>query len=116
MSLPNSDAITGNPVHEILMIYKTILDNPRFDEFQKHESMLDQLYIKLDSWELTEEEKTGLREIQKMHEQIIRFIVAEKESLSQEMFLYGKKKRAANHYNTLSNSYDAGAFFMDFRK
>lgn len=116
MSLPNSNSITNNPVYEIFRIYKIILANPCFEEFQKHESMLDHLYTKLDSWELTKEEKTELLEIQKMHEQIIRFIVEEKESISQEIFLHEKKKHAANHYNTLSNNYDVGALFMDFRK
>ncbi|AWB46228.1 hypothetical protein DCC85_20065 [Paenibacillus sp. CAA11] len=101
----------------ILEIYKLILsESATFDEYTKYSEELDQLYIEVGSKEPSEEDSLILEDIKVLHERIIQLIMLEKEKLSQEIVMFEKRKRMTQDYGKLSNNYDVGAFFVDFKK
>jgi len=106
----------SNPLKELLETYNLILEKSEFSEYVKYEDLLDQLYIKIADMRLTEEDRMMIAEIQELHGRIIRFITLEKESLSQKMVNFSKRKRVTQSYGGMTNNYDVGAFFVDFKK
>lgn len=106
----------SNPLVELMQIYKQILDKRSFEEYEKHADMLDQLYIKINMMDMSAGNLELLAEVRTLHEQVIHFITLEKESLSQEIIMFNRKKRMTQDYGKTYNANDVGAFFVDFKK
>ncbi|GIO33300.1 MULTISPECIES: hypothetical protein [Paenibacillus] len=105
----------GNSIDEILLIYQNILQNPSFKMYEENANRLDQLYEDVKNQPITSEDKVKIAQILELNEQVIQVILNEKVMLSQEIIMFEKKKQATNYYGKLSNTYDVGAFFVDFK-
>lgn len=105
-----------NPIEALLFLYRKVMENPSFDQYQKYEGTTTQLFEQVMHKELTSTDKVLLLEVRDLHEQIIHVILEEQSNLNEEFDLFKRKKRASDHYGKLLSNYDAGAFFVDHKK
>ncbi|GIP60213.1 hypothetical protein MKX50_22770 [Paenibacillus sp. FSL W8-0186] len=102
------------PVGQLLNLYRKVMDNPNFDQYQIYEADITTLFEKISEMQLSEADLILLSEVRILHEQIIHVILEEKSSLNEEIDLFERKKRANDHYGKSSN-YNVGAFFVDLK-
>lgn len=105
----------SNPVEQLHLLYKKVVENPCFDQYAIYENSITRLFDCIKQRQFNESDRLLLAEIREMHEQVICAILAEKNNLSMDMDLLERKKRASDHYGRISN-YNASAFFVDFKK
>lgn len=106
------------PIETLLFLYRKIMENPSFNEYQKYEDTITHLFEQVMHKEVTSTDRNRslLCEVRDLHEQIIHVILKEQSNLNEEIDLFERKKRASDHYGKLSGNYEAGAFFVDYKK
>lgn len=104
-----------NPIEELLYLYRNIMDNPCFDQYEAYKDQIAVLFDRMTSAEISESDRLLLIEIRIIHEHIIRVISMEKEELNEEIDLFERKKRVSNHYGKISYN-NGNAFFVDYKK
>lgn len=110
------ESLQYGPIEELVRLYRVVLEVPSFEHYRKYEERIDKLYDHLRQLSPTEYDLSLLSEVQVLHEELTLVILNETKELKEEMDLFEKKKRISDHYGRQSNSYDVGAFFVDFKK
>ncbi|MFD7524829.1 hypothetical protein [Paenibacillus chitinolyticus] len=102
---------------ELLQIYQQILQNPSFDSYMENSDKLDLLLGQIEGHTiLSSRDKAMLSEVYELHGQLMAVILKEKDMLNQDITRLEKTKQVTNNYGRQSNSYDFGAFFVDYKK
>lgn len=106
------------PLEALLFLYRKVTENPSFSEYQKYEDAITQLFEQVMHKEVTSANRNRslLCEVRDLHEQIIHVILKEQSNMNDEIDLFERKKHASDRYAKLSSNYEAGAFFVDYKK
>lgn len=96
-------------IEQLTNIYRDLVMDFSFEQYEQQESMIDSLYSKLKQSEARSLPTSDLSILKELHDQLHRIILEEKNELSKMMHLSEKKK--SNPYMKPQHQMDA--YFFD---
>lgn len=100
----------------LILIYTQLLKTPTFENYEMNAVEIDNLFVQLQQDESYGHDLGKLNEIKKLHDQVVSMILLEKESLSEQISSFKRKKFVSGQYGKVSNYEGMDAFFVDYKK
>lgn len=102
--MSNNENHPSEIVGRMISIYRQLLQDYQFERYEELAPELDEIYAKLKQSTLTVAIHSDLALVKELHEQLVQFILEDKNAQNRDIQKLGAGNRTANPYTKLMSS------------